>query len=912
MPLMLRIALAQLRHRAGRTAALVLGILVATTSFTVLTGAARTDRLELHGRAAQNFRSPYDLLVRPGTSYTPLETDRGLVRPNHQSGIFGGITMAQYEQIRGLPGVEVAAPVATIGYLVIRRDLVVPLKGLLTTQRQQLFRIRPRWTTDRGTSTFTGAPLYVFVSRDPATTIRKGYSRGSLTFLPALQAAESVPGRPRPVPVCGNYAFDQAQYLENNPEARNPFGYRSPYSPNFARMSCYFSSLSGAPKSGEYVDGREIGAPVVRISVPIPVLFAAVDPIAESRLFGLDRSLTSGRLPGATEPAGTGVTGRVVPAIAASRTGVDASVEASVERVRPPTGRTFTDLLGTDRGSVERIAALPGTPAGRHPPTAVSTLYEQALSDIRAGMYWTTDASRYRQTGPSALTVEPVPTDPVELSSAAEPDSAPVGSDDTGVRAVRGHTADNSNSVAPTIRVVGRFDPARVTAPAAESGLTTETYDSAALGGATAADRAVLGDRPLLAAPNLAGYAAQPPALLTSLSAMGPMIDPAVFPSARSADPLSVIRVRVAGVTGPDDVSTERLNQVALAIRQRTGLSVDIVDGASAAPQTVTLPQGSHGRPELRLTENWARKGVAYTVVRSADRKSVLLFGLVLLVCSLVVGNAATASVRTRRSDLGLLSCLGWPAYRLFAVVLAELAVAGSVAGLAGVALALPLARAAGAPLTAGRAVVAVLAAVVLAMLAGLAPAIRASRSRPLDAVRPLVANPRRAPRVRGIGSLAVAGIRRAPGRSALAVVALATGVAGSVLGDAVAIQVRTADLVAVLTVVALGLLGIADNGYLSVRERASEFAVLRAVGWTDTTLARLVVCEALILGICGALLGALVAGMAVTALAGGPAPVATPLLLAASTGPVVAVVASVVPVVVLRRLPTARLLAED
>ena len=200
---MLRIALAHLRHRTGRTIALMLGIVVATTSFTVLTGAARTDRLELHGRAAQNFRSPYDLLVRPTTSYTPLETDAGLVRPNHQSGIFGGITMAQYEQIRRLPGVEVAAPVANIGYLMIRRDLVVPLEGLLTGQREQLFRIRPHWTTDRGTSSFTGAPLYVYVSRNPATTIRKGYSAGSLVFQPGLQAAEVVPGRAKPVTVCG-------------------------------------------------------------------------------------------------------------------------------------------------------------------------------------------------------------------------------------------------------------------------------------------------------------------------------------------------------------------------------------------------------------------------------------------------------------------------------------------------------------------------------------------------------------------------------------------------------------------------------------------------------------------------------------------------------------------------------------
>jgi hypothetical protein len=68
----LRVAIGQLRHRLGRTLALLLGIAVAATSFSVLTGAVETTRVEVRGTVTGSFRSTYDLLVRPGSSYTEV------------------------------------------------------------------------------------------------------------------------------------------------------------------------------------------------------------------------------------------------------------------------------------------------------------------------------------------------------------------------------------------------------------------------------------------------------------------------------------------------------------------------------------------------------------------------------------------------------------------------------------------------------------------------------------------------------------------------------------------------------------------------------------------------------------------------------------------------------------------------
>jgi len=86
------------------------GLLVASASQTILIVADRElDRY---------WRTTYDILVRPVGARSPIEEKYGLVEANHLSGIWGGITFEQYETIRSIPGVEVAAPIAMLGYKV--------------------------------------------------------------------------------------------------------------------------------------------------------------------------------------------------------------------------------------------------------------------------------------------------------------------------------------------------------------------------------------------------------------------------------------------------------------------------------------------------------------------------------------------------------------------------------------------------------------------------------------------------------------------------------------------------------------------------------------------------------------------------------------------------------------------------
>src|SRR6266540_1281326 len=97
---MLNIALGQLRRRPGRAAALAATLIAATAGFLLLASAGRTTDVRVQGSVHSAFRPAYDILVRPQGSTTTLERDERLVRPNYLSGVFGGITLAQYRRIR--------------------------------------------------------------------------------------------------------------------------------------------------------------------------------------------------------------------------------------------------------------------------------------------------------------------------------------------------------------------------------------------------------------------------------------------------------------------------------------------------------------------------------------------------------------------------------------------------------------------------------------------------------------------------------------------------------------------------------------------------------------------------------------------------------------------------------------------
>jgi hypothetical protein len=915
----LRFIWAQLRGRPRRTLALLAGVLVATTGFTVLSAGAAVQQLQVEGTVADNYRAAYDILVRPKDSRTAMEEDRGLVAPNYLSGMYGGITLAQLDQVRAVGNVEIAAPIAMLGYTFPTLRQTIDLTDQLDpSAERQVLRVTPRTTADRGLTAVDDAPVYVYVTRNRLLREKTPGLYEDGTRAQSLHGCTStleVEPDGTGTPLC---TFRWTATADN--------GMREVERTQLLTVQLTadggFVSPGGQPKDRLLVD----------LYPQVSVLVAAIDPEAEARLVGLDDAVVDGRyLSPDDEPAnkrhdfgeeeeipgGSGYRG--IPAMIADTTYVDEQTSASVERLGSAPadavpGKGWTDWVAT-------LGAAPATTAPKRTDVPTPDTVDGAEEWADVGDLFQPGPVTYRTGADGVLHAESRPVRPASWDMGLTSYRIPRMGITDGFRPLT-HVDVGSMTLgfSPALYRVGTFDPGALRGFPPLAGVPMETYQAPQVTGADARSRELLGDRPLLPNSNPAGYLTTPPLALTNLYSMQ-YVPPVMY----KKDPISAIRVRVAGVTGVDERSQELVRSTAERITTTTGLDVDITIGASPAQQTVALPAGQDGRPALTLSESWSQKGVAVAIVAAADRKSVVLFGLILVVCALFLGNAVAATVRERRQELAVLACLGWPARRLAGLVVAEVVAVGLVAGLVAGAAAAALP---GVSWT--HALVALPAGLGVAVFAAGVPALSAARARPWAAVQPAVADVRRARRGRGLLGLAIANLRRVPGRTALGAGSLAVGVAaltvllvvavvfrndvvGTVLGDAVAVRVRDVDVFAAVTAVVLGVLMVADVLYINVRERAGELALLWAAGWPDRALLRLVGYEALCMGALGAVVGGGV-GLAAVAWFAGRLDPAMVLLTGGIAVAAVAVagVAAVVPALALRRLPLSTLLAEE
>jgi len=666
------------------------------------------------------------------------------------------------------------------------------------------------------------------------------------------------------------------------------------------------------------------------------VLIAAVDPVAEAKLDGLDHAVISGRYlaENAQDVSNAGDAATEFPVIAASTSGMDEYALTELQALGSPATPPAMNAPW-----LTREASVPG-----HTLVTVRTTAQQAYRELLSEMsaksgsevdvsgYWNVGPASYRRTGSGALRPLLV-HNPASAFYAGPETVISMDNEDNQYRALTVHAplANAFTQFPASPQLVGIYNPAKINEFDPLSRVPLGAYEPVAAVPATAASRKALHNSDLLPNQDLGGYVSQPVDLVTSLSALSALHAGGYYTGdLHAGDPISVIRVRVAGVTGPNPVSLARIREVAQQIEVRTHLTVDIVAGSSPSPTTIDLPAGKFGQPALTLSENWVKKGVAVAILTAIDKNSLVLFVLILVVCVLFVANSASAAIRARRRELGVLACLGWTRPRLFTAVLGELAAIGLAAGLLGATAALPLSSALGLHASPGRAALAVPIAVAVALIAGLAPAWLAATAQPVASVRPPVLAVRRARQPGGITALAAVNVLRTPGRALVGAISLAVGITaltilaaltfafrgvlvGSLLGNAVAVQVRGVDYIAVSATVTLGVLAVADVVFLNIRERAPELATIRAFGWPEAALSRLVITEATIIGLTGSLAGAAL-GLAVAATFAGQLPVALYLIAAAAVtvGVLVTTGSALLPARALRRLPVAHLLAEE
>jgi hypothetical protein len=682
-----------------------------------------------------------------------------------------------------------------------------------------------------------------------------------------------------------------------------------------------------------------------------PLLLAGINPVAENQLTGLGHAVTSGHYLGGSQAPTTVGNSFVVPVLGSTTSFDGDSDRVTVSRLAPSAVAVERSGL-TGVQTLHEMEAEPSTPVLHTTITSVQAWHD-LLSQLGGRIttdsffpaqlvtqFWSVGAVAFQGSPETELDPTPV-INPISVWSTANGElgapyvPAPAAAADMGFRALVEHLQSNRmpGDTNFFLQSVGDFDPHKLTGFAgAGPGAPLASYSAPVLTGANAASRAALKNQPLEPDGNMSGYAQQPPLLLTNLAGAATLEDPSQFgdTAALAAAPIGSIRVRVAGLRGTVPQQLQKIAAVGQEIRQATGLRVVVTAGASTEPVTIALPATTFGRPALRLSEQWTAVMVALVVLQRADRESLALFVIILVVCALFLAEAALAGVRGRRTEIGVLRALGWGRSQVFVVVLGEVLMLGLLSGLAGTVLSAALIAGLRLALPLWRAALVLPVAIVLSLLAGLVPAWLAARAKPTNALAPAARAPRRRGfPIRSIAGLAFTGLARVPGRCALAAAGLGVGVAAlavllaaqasfsSSIGDTalaglVTATTRGTDVISALLAVGLGAAAVADVTYLNLRERAGELAALEASGWGRRQIGALLTIEGLFTALIGAIGGGAVGLVAAGIAFGLTVPVVGGAAAAAVCGTVVAVAGTAAVLRFTADRPLAAVLAAD
>lgn len=848
-----------LRPLPARTSALVAGIAAAAAAFTVLSINASALTVQVRGQLPAGTPSrAYDILVRVPSRVAQQADAGSLARPTDLAELSGGITLAEYDTIRRLPGVQVAAPMTMVGYvpLTVIIPVVVPARALTSTPA--LFTVTARQRADAGLSTITEQNVGSTYVTSSALSMSTGDAPGAGDVEAGPNGAVTL--------VC--------------PSA-SPSPLPQVFSVDAQRRTACWSTTTG-PDPANWG-----GRPPATISVPFAWTFllplVAIDPAAEASLLHLDRTVTQGRY----LPASGVSHGGSVPVIIASS--IDDDAQDSLTLSQLPTSAALQYASGL---SPDQVGALLDSYRGQmvgamHTVTAAQA-YRELLGSLLGShatavpAYWTPGPAHYEAGADGALTPLPVASDPAIWAgpyALTGQDAATTDAADVGFRVLTPHVAVSfTNSAADSgqpasdaaLHVVGVFDPDRIVSSAA----TPSPYLGEMMSGADAASRRLLDGGALAPDGNPAGYPSPGATLVMPLQDIGAFTAVGAYTRTDARAPIGSIRVRVAGATSDDALSQARVRIVAQEIVRATGLHVDVTLAASAARRTVDLAAGHDGRPALTLSEIWYRSDTETTVSSAIDPRSVTLSAAVLVVGTAFVLSGAAAMLHRRRRELATLRALGWRRQRVAWQLVREFALIAGAAGLLAASIAYALEAAISRDPPTGWPLLSVPAAMAMTIVAAWWQVRRATAEPSASTKLGRWASLRA--RQTGVFGYAVWSTLREPGRTALSasVVAVACtllglelvvrwvfggAVVGSWFGQPFWWQDDSVDLAAVFTIVALATVTVTDIRWFGARERAVELRTLRAIGWPAHGVALLAVGEAVLLG--------LTAGVAASAL---------------------------------------------
>ena len=652
--------LRMLQRQPGKSALASAGFALVAGALVLLSATTQTAVVQANQVISQSWRPTYDLVVLPPNAKLPPGQT---VPPDFLEGYGGGISMEQYQEIKALAGVQVAAPIAYIGYM----SLPTPRISFPNRDFAPGF-YQVNWT------------LTAFNGQKQLTE----YRESNIFYIFSCGIA---------------YSFYELADVLGNPAIQTQ-----------------------AYQDGECPPGSRAGlTPTLALSTPDVggFLLAAVDPAAESQLVHLDQSITSGHMLTEQDTIhddsridgfhfcgqdGTGgcknLTAEAIPMLIHQN--LPGQIGLTTQFTQLALGSLPDDQL-SKLSNPAYVAQLPGQQSiySGQVPLVQSDPDRFANADLAwNGQAWQPqppDISKGPEASIGYLLRLYKATKPTSLiyQSTTAPDGSvgytlvPTGTEGPEVTfrpLAPLHTLkEDFVDAVYTYQEVGKFSDASIAAQFANplNWLPENTYTAPPVVLRYDAQGQPVTPTMLLPTTNHAGYLLQPPLALTTLSAAEQLLGDKL---------ISAIRVRVAGVSQANQNSWQQIQRVANLIHLRTGLPVVITLGSSPSPTLVYVPgakQGQFGQnpaiaPTGWVEERWISIGASVLYLAQLGATRLLLLATVLAVCLGYLVVSVSALLSAQRKEFALLSALGWPPWlhaRLFLMQALLFALVGGVVG---------------------------------------------------------------------------------------------------------------------------------------------------------------------------------------------------------------------------------------
>ena len=844
------------RRQPGKSALVSSGFLLAACALILLSATTQTTVAVGNQIISQSWRSSYDLVVLPSQAQLASQS---ILPADLLEGYDGSISIQQYQQIKGLPGVEVAAPIAYLGYVQMPVPHVIFSQQALVPGYYRL-----DWTlsafngqrdiVERKETTYYYHPPNC--TTDPSLGLDDALSRQGVN----LDCTSSN------VPWSEFSTVDSGTFLlaAIDPTAENQLVHLDKSVTSGRMLSSQDGiQLDTDPNLGNGLNcpnGQSDPSKCTKIpNYDIPVLFHTRVP-GQITLQGKFTRIASTTLD---------------PKIVLARGG------AAYLATLAPLQILFDGMVPLVQNDPQRFSTREILWDG-HSWQAFTPFFGKNPNYYSVNFLYT----------PSGLTYQPTKPPPGQAGPAYVALPSGVQGPEVAFRQLHTlHIAQGATPYTPQafyfFNFVGQFAGDTLAAQFSNplNWLPENTYTSSPAILRYDAQGHPVNPTKLLPTTNPAGFILQPPLALTTLSAATRL---------RGNTPISAIRIRVSGVNAANPASWKRIQQVSALIEQRTHLRALVTLGSSPRPTLVYVPgikQGQFGAqqsivPIGWIEERWIAVGASILYLAQLGLTRLLLIGTVLAVCFGYLVVSFSSLVTAQRTEFAILSALGWRPWqpaRLFLTQALLLALTGGVLGL-GIALLIA------AFLSATPIWLLVIwtlpTMLVLALLSSLYPLWLIWHIRPSEILRagaplaPAQVRPWGVPLwsfVSPTWTLVARNLVRSRPRTLLtiaslflsalllvlmfsSILALRQTLTGTLLGDFVLLQTAGPQIAGCVFAVLLSFLSVTDLLLLRVRERQHEIGLLEALGWRKGLVRRMFVQEGITLALAGALPGVLVA----------------------------------------------------